>query len=124
MSNVEKSTELLADYVPLREAAKQPNMPGWRTLQRWASERRLDGLMYGRRPFISISAFRAGFADPEAARAEWEAEFRTDRSNLFDEQVIEDAVDDGHPLELPPPGLKYFAFTDASAGRPASGGGR
>jgi hypothetical protein len=37
-------------------------------------------------------------ADPEAARSEWESELR--------------------PLELPPrPGLRYRAFTDASAGR-------
>jgi hypothetical protein len=56
-------------------------------------------------------------ADPEAARAEWEPEFRNDLSSLFDESVIEDAVDDSRPLELPPRGLKYFAFADVSAGR-------
>lgn len=57
-------------------------------------------------------------ADPEGARSEWEAEFRSDISSLFDEQVIEDAVDHGRPLELPPrSGLKYHCFADASAGR-------
>jgi hypothetical protein len=36
-------------------------MPSLRTLQRWAAERRLPGLMYlGRKPFLSIEAFRAG----------------------------------------------------------------
>jgi hypothetical protein len=57
--------------------------------------------------------------DPEGAHAEWLAEFRTDRSALLDEQVIEDAVDYGRPLELPPRhgSWKYHAFADASAGR-------
>ena len=57
-------------------------------------------------------------ADPESARSEWGAEFRSDISSLLDDQVIEDAVDHARPLELPPrSGRRYFAFTDASAGR-------
>ena len=57
-------------------------------------------------------------ADPESARSEWGAEFRTDISSLFDDQVIEDAVDHARPLELPPRGgRRYLAFADASAGR-------
>ena len=63
---------------------------------------------------------KAMLADAEAARSEWEAEFRSDITALFDDQVIEDAVDHGRPLELPPRygyRLQYRAFTDASAGR-------
>lgn len=61
---------------------------------------------------------RAHRDDPEAARAEWDAEFRTDISALFDDRVIDDAVDHGRPLELPPrKGVRYHAFADASAGR-------
>ena len=56
--------------------------------------------------------------DPEAGRSEWLAEFRSDVSALFDDAVIEDSIDYARPLELPPrSGLKYLAFTDASAGR-------
>jgi hypothetical protein len=56
--------------------------------------------------------------DPEGARAEWEAEFRSGISTLFDEQVIEDAVNHARPLELPPrSGFRYRVFVDASAGR-------
>lgn len=57
-------------------------------------------------------------ADPEGARSEWLAEFRSDIAALFDEAVIADAIDHARPLELPPRGKhKYHAFTDASAGR-------
>jgi hypothetical protein len=57
-------------------------------------------------------------ADPKSARSEWGAEFRTDISSLFDDAVIEDAINYARPLELPPRGgRRYFAFADASAGR-------
>ena len=57
-------------------------------------------------------------ADPESARSEWGAEFRSDISSLLDDQVIEDAIDHARPLELPPrSGRRYYAFADASAGR-------
>ena len=39
--------------------------------------------------------------DPEVARSEWGAEFRSDISALLDDQVIDDAVDHARPLELP-----------------------
>jgi hypothetical protein len=56
--------------------------------------------------------------DPEGGRSEWLAEFRSDVSALFDDAVIEGAIDYGRPLELAPRGKhKYHAFTDASAGR-------
>ena len=57
-------------------------------------------------------------ADPEADLAEWQAQFRSDISALFDDRVIADAVDHARPLELPPRERRhYFAFADASAGR-------
>jgi hypothetical protein len=46
------------------------------------------------------------------------SEFRSDISALFDEQVIDDAVDHARPLELPPrDGRRYYAFVDPSGGR-------
>jgi hypothetical protein len=61
---------------------------------------------------------RAMAADPEAARSEWEAEFRTDLSSLLDDAVIDAAVDHDRPLELPHrPRHRYGAFVDMSAGR-------
>ena len=70
-------------------------------------------------PTISAATIAKEMAkDPESARSEWMAEFRSDISALFDDQVIDDAVDHARPLELPPrEGRKYFAFADASAGR-------
>ena len=63
-----------------------------------------------------IAAQRA--ADPVAALAEWDAEFRTDISAFLDDQTIEQAVDYSRPLELPPQsGISYVAFTDPSGGR-------
>ena len=45
---------------------------------------------------------RAREADPEAARAEWDAEFRTDLTALLEDELIEAATEHGRPLELPP----------------------
>jgi hypothetical protein len=57
-------------------------------------------------------------SDPESALAEWDAEFRGDLSSLLDDAVIDSAIENGRPLELPPrPGVTYNAFVDASAGR-------
>lgn len=61
---------------------------------------------------------RARKSDPEAARAEWDAEFRSDISALLDDAAIDAAVDHARPIELPPrEGVSYVAFTDASGGR-------
>lgn len=61
---------------------------------------------------------RARKSDPEAAMAEWDAEFRSDLSALLDDAVIDDVIDTVRPLELPPrEDLTYSAFVDASAGR-------
>ena len=63
-----------------------------------------------------IDAQRA--ADPEAALAEWDAQFRADIAAFLSEDLIELATDRSRPPELPPrSGLKYFAFVDASGGR-------
>ncbi len=57
-------------------------------------------------------------SDPESALAEWDAEFRGDLTSLLDDAVIDSAIENGRPLELPPrPGFTYTAFVDASAGR-------
>jgi hypothetical protein len=56
--------------------------------------------------------------DPTGARAEYDAEFRTDVAALLDDATIEAAIDHGRPLELAPrKGVSYVAFADASAGR-------
>ena len=66
-----------------------------------------------------IAAMRA--ADPQAARSEWDSEFRTDITGFLDEAVVDRAVDRSRPLELPPqPGRFYQAFVDPSGG--AAGG--
>ena len=57
-------------------------------------------------------------ADPEAALSEWDAGFRNDLTALFEDEVIDAAIEPGRPLELPPlPGFSYVAFVDSSAGR-------
>jgi hypothetical protein len=61
---------------------------------------------------------RAVAADPEAARAEWEGEFRADISAFLDDELIEAAIDLARPLELAPRlEIQYRAFVDASGGR-------
>jgi hypothetical protein len=57
--------------------------------------------------------------DPTSAVSEWDALFRDDIGALFDDAVLDRAVDYGRPLELPPlPAGKAFyrAFCDASGG--------
>jgi hypothetical protein len=61
---------------------------------------------------------RARREDPTAAASEWDGEFRADIAQFLPDEVIDDAVDQGRPLELPPrEGAHYRAFMDASAGR-------
>jgi hypothetical protein len=61
---------------------------------------------------------RAYIDDPASAAAEWGAEFRTDLSSLFADDVIDGAIDHDRPLELAPQsGITYKCFVDASAGR-------
>jgi hypothetical protein len=56
-------------------------------------------------------------ADPAAAGSEWDAQFRDDIAGFLDDALIEQAVDRGRPLELPPrAGVYYRAYVDASGG--------
>src|SRR5262249_9331951 len=70
-------------------------------------------------PTIDVSIIeRARPSDPESARAEWDAEFRSDISTYLDDPTIEAAIDYARPLETPPrPGAFYKCFIDASGGR-------
>jgi hypothetical protein len=70
-------------------------------------------------PTIDVSVIdRARASDPEAARAEWDACFRSDLAAYLDDATIDFAINYDRPLELPPqPGTFYKAFTDASGGR-------
>jgi len=70
-------------------------------------------------PTLSTTSIEASIADdPEGARAEWEALFRSDLAAFLDEQTIDAAVDHGRPLELPPRHEhNYFAAADPSGGR-------
>jgi hypothetical protein len=62
-----------------------------------------------------IEAQRA--ADPTAAAAEWDAEFRSDIGAFLDDELIDRAVEQDRPLELPPAdGVAYRGFIDASGG--------
>jgi hypothetical protein len=63
-----------------------------------------------------VEAHRA--SDPEAAVAEWDAQFRSDISAFLSEDLIELATDRSRPPELPPrQHVTYYAFVDASGGR-------
>jgi hypothetical protein len=66
----------------------------------------------------TVDAQRA--ADPLAASSEWDAEFRSDISSFLDDSLIEQAVELGRPLELPPlhqfGAPTYAAFTGPSGG--------
>jgi hypothetical protein len=56
-------------------------------------------------------------ADPTAAGSEWDAEFRTDIASFLDDQLIDQAVEYGRPLELPPGSTGYWrAYTDSAGG--------
>ncbi|TMJ93886.1 MAG: hypothetical protein E6G74_23690, partial [Alphaproteobacteria bacterium] len=56
-------------------------------------------------------------ADPEAGKAEWDAQFRSDLVGFLDDALIDAAVDYNRPLELPPqPGRFYKCFVDVSGG--------
>jgi hypothetical protein len=64
-----------------------------------------------------LAAQRA--ADPTAAGAEWDAEFRSDIGAFLDDELIDAAINHGRPLELPPvEDVIYRAFVDAAGGGP------
>jgi hypothetical protein len=61
---------------------------------------------------------RARASDPEAARAEWDALWRSDISSLLGDEQVDAAIDHDRPLELPHRSdLTYRAFADMSSGR-------
>jgi hypothetical protein len=53
-----KPGDLLDEYVPLSEAAQQPNMPCLRTLQRMRADGRLRVIYFGSKPFLHGPTFR------------------------------------------------------------------
>jgi hypothetical protein len=56
-------------------------------------------------------------ADPAAASSEWDGTFRAGVSTYLDDELIDQAVVYGRPLELPPVrGLYYKAYTDSAGG--------
>jgi hypothetical protein len=70
-------------------------------------------------PLLSAAQIEAHRAsDPEAAVAEWDAQFRSDLVQFLSEDLIELAIDCSRPPELPPrQGVRYQCFVDASGGR-------
>ena len=64
----------------------------------------------------ALQAMRA--ADPIAAPSEWDSEFRSDLAGFLDDHVVDRAVNELRPLELPPAqyGVFYRAFVDPSGG--------
>lgn len=60
---------------------------------------------------------RAYERDPEAAKAEYGAEFRTDVSGWLDRDLIEACVDTGVVVRPPVQGLRYRSACDPSGGR-------
>ncbi|MGQ0555962.1 MAG: hypothetical protein ACT4PN_08480, partial [Nitrospiraceae bacterium] len=68
-------------------------------------------------PLISDSVIaKASEADPQAARSEWFAEFRSDLAAFLDSELIERAVSAGVRERPPVNGVIYQAFTDPSGG--------
>ena len=50
-------------------------------------------------------------ADPEASKAEWDGDFRTDMGAPLEDELIDAAIEHARPLELPPwPGFRYVAL--------------
>jgi hypothetical protein len=70
-------------------------------------------------PTIPAAVIDSAMADdPEAALAEWAAEFRTDLSAFLSEADVDRAIDPQRAAELPPQdGVRYYAFVDVSGGR-------
>ena len=72
-------------------------------------------------PQLSQEQIDAAVAeDPEAARAEWEASFRSDLAAFLDDETINRAIDHDRPLELVrrhDGRSRYRAFVDPSGGR-------
>jgi len=70
-------------------------------------------------PTLNVDAIeKARQDDPEAARSEWDAEFRSDVGAFLSEEDIEAAIDVSRPTHIPPrPTVSYSAYADPSGGR-------
>jgi hypothetical protein len=69
-------------------------------------------------PMLSDAVIEAQkLADPTASDSEWGGNFRADLVGLFDDDVIDRAIDHGRPLELPPQPSKKFAVGNVAAQR-------
>jgi hypothetical protein len=55
--------------------------------------------------------------DPERASAEWLSVWRSDLSDLFDRETVQQAVDPGVTIRWPRPGTRYLLAVDPSGGR-------
>ncbi len=55
--------------------------------------------------------------DPDAAAAEWLAEWRTDLSDFLDRDLVESAVEPGRTVRPYAPAHEYVAFADVGGGR-------
>jgi hypothetical protein len=61
---------------------------------------------------------KAKTADPEASESEWMGGWREDIAAFLDDALVDAAIDQARPQELPPRrDLNYVAFCDASGGR-------
>ena len=69
-------------------------------------------------PTLPQSVIDAAIArDPEAARAEWLSEWRSDLSDFIDRGLVDAAVDAGVLVRPPEAKHRYTAFADPSGGR-------
>jgi hypothetical protein len=69
-------------------------------------------------PLLPQSVIDAAIArDPEAARAEWLSEWRSDLSDFIDRSLVDAAVDAGVLVRPPQAKIRYVAFADPSGGR-------
>lgn len=69
-------------------------------------------------PTIDESVIEAArSADPEAAAAEWMAEFRGDLSTFVSRDVVEGCIERGVRERWPVRGIRYQAFADPSGGQ-------
>ena len=54
--------------------------------------------------------------DPEAAKAEWLAEFRSDIAAFLSAELVETAIEPGVSVRPPQAGIRYVGFADAASG--------
>lgn len=78
-----------------------------------AATRRLNPLIDVLRPGLIDKAYED---DPEAAKAEYGAQFRDDLADYVPRELVEALVYKGRTINPPEPGREYFAFVDPSGG--------